>query len=124
MQLFYSCAFVICLPTHTDFKHFQDKKQEYLSNGHYSILYFWIWGLFPSSSINCDADGCNEMIQDLHVQIQVCHTTDLITYTIWEKTCGVSDLIAKWEKMEEYKITSWHAVVTVEDIFCKVTASE
>jgi len=28
--------------------------------------------------------------------------------------CGVSDLIAKWEKMEEYKITSWHAVVTVE----------
>ena len=40
------------------------------------------------------------------------------------KTCGVSDLIAKWEKMEEYNITSWHAVVTVEDIFCKVTASE
>ena len=40
------------------------------------------------------------------------------------KTCGVSDLIAKWEKMEEYNITSWHAVVTVEDIFCTVTASE
>ena len=28
MQLFYSCAFVICLPTHIDFKHFQDKKQD------------------------------------------------------------------------------------------------
>ena len=104
------CSLFVHPPTLIYLTHFQDKKQDIslIATIVFCISYNLDLRLFPSSSINCDADGCNEMIQDLHAQIQVCHNR-INHIHILRKMCGVSDLIAKQEEMgENISQTSWH----------------
>jgi len=106
------CLLFVHPPTLIYLTHFQDKKQDIslIATIIFCILYNLDLRLFPSSSINCDADGCNEMIQYLHVQIQVDMSHNRINHIhILRKMCGVSDLIAKQEEMGgNISQTSWH----------------